>query len=195
MHRSATLQSLHNRYFGLRHGESEANRLGIIISDPANGVDGYGLTDFGRRQVRQSLLDSRGLSSDTLTFCSDFRRARETAEIATDLLGSQTAVADTRLRERFFGAVEKGSNEAYAAIWQKDAVDPRHQDGGCESSQSVHERMIALIESLESRYEDRTILLVSHGDPLEILATAVAGKLQTQRREIPYWETAELREF
>ena len=27
-----------NRYFVMRHGHSEANRLGVIVSDPANGV-------------------------------------------------------------------------------------------------------------------------------------------------------------
>jgi broad specificity phosphatase PhoE len=195
MHRCAPLQSRINHYFGLRHGESEANRLGIIVSDPANGVDGYGLTDLGRQQVQQSMLSQHGLSADTITLCSDFRRARETAEIATEILGSPSAIIDTRLRERFFGASERGPNSAYGAIWQRDRIDPSHRDDDCESAESVRDRLISLVKSLESQYRDETLLLVSHGDPLQLLATAMTGRTPSQHRDIPAWETAELRMF
>ena len=42
---------LKNRYFAMRHGQSEANAAGIIVSDPANGCPRYGLTPLGRQQV------------------------------------------------------------------------------------------------------------------------------------------------
>ena len=34
-------KQLKNRYFAMRHGESEANVQRIILSDPENGVPGF----------------------------------------------------------------------------------------------------------------------------------------------------------
>ena len=44
--------NLKNRYFGLRHGESEANKLGVISSNPAVGTVSHGLTQLGRYAYR-----------------------------------------------------------------------------------------------------------------------------------------------
>ncbi len=45
------LSVLRNRYFVMRHGESEANVLGVAVGDPQRGVEGFGVTDLGRRQA------------------------------------------------------------------------------------------------------------------------------------------------
>ena len=71
---------MHNRYFLMRHGESEANVADLIISYPETGCKRYGLSKQGRQQVRLSALES-GLGSDTLIISSDFLRARETATL------------------------------------------------------------------------------------------------------------------
>jgi hypothetical protein len=42
----------HNAFFGIRHGESEANVAGLIVSAPEVGTQKYGLTERGRRQVQ-----------------------------------------------------------------------------------------------------------------------------------------------
>ena len=39
----------------MRHGESEANVAGVIVSDPEQGCHGYGLTEKGRLQVLHSV--------------------------------------------------------------------------------------------------------------------------------------------
>ena len=44
-----------NTYALLRHGQSVANKQGIIVSTAANGVGGYGLTDLGETQAQQVL--------------------------------------------------------------------------------------------------------------------------------------------
>lgn len=79
------LPLLRNRYFGLRHGQSEANLEGIISSDPAVGTVKHGLTPLGRLQARRvgtRLVDLVGRDAlRTLYFySSDFTRARQTAE-------------------------------------------------------------------------------------------------------------------
>jgi hypothetical protein len=45
-------KGLKNRYFALRHGQSEANVENIISSLPARGTTIHGLTQLGREQAR-----------------------------------------------------------------------------------------------------------------------------------------------
>ena len=76
---------LKNRYFALRHGQSESNLEGVISSAPAVGTTKHGLTAEGRLQARQSatkLLDLVGRDNmGSLAFVSsDFTRAWQTAE-------------------------------------------------------------------------------------------------------------------
>lgn len=79
--------SLRNRYFALRHGQSESNVEGVISSDPAVGTVRHQLTTEGRLQARRAatrLLDVVGREDlDSLVFVSsDFTRAKQTAEEA-----------------------------------------------------------------------------------------------------------------
>jgi bisphosphoglycerate-dependent phosphoglycerate mutase len=79
--------TLRNTYFGLRHGESEANMEGIISSNPVIGTTIHGLTKTGRVQARRAataLIEAIGRQNlkDCVFYSSDFTRARETAEEA-----------------------------------------------------------------------------------------------------------------
>ena len=80
-------KKLRNTYYGLRHGESEANLEGIISSDPVRGYSTHGLTAVGKVQSRRAataLIDVVGrenfLKGDCIFLSSDFRRARQTTE-------------------------------------------------------------------------------------------------------------------
>lgn len=79
--------SLRNRYFALRHGQSESNVEGVISSNPDVGTVRHGLTSEGRLQARRAatrLVDLVGRDNlDRLMFVSsDFTRAHQTAEEA-----------------------------------------------------------------------------------------------------------------
>jgi broad specificity phosphatase PhoE len=121
------VNALRNRWFALRHGWSEANALGIIVSLPERGVPGFGLSEKGRLQVRASCRPERlaalGLTREaTLVLSSDFRRARETAELLCELNGLAPPVIEPRLRERSFGELELGPSTGYETIWARDRV-------------------------------------------------------------------------
>jgi broad specificity phosphatase PhoE len=45
---------LHNRFFGMRHGQSRANVEGVIASDPTTATVRYGLSDEGLAQARRA---------------------------------------------------------------------------------------------------------------------------------------------
>lgn len=57
------LPLLRNRYFGLRHGQSEANVMGVISSNPAVGTVTHGLTPLGRLQATSYICAGQGIPS------------------------------------------------------------------------------------------------------------------------------------
>lgn len=184
---------LRNRYYAMRHGESRANLEGIIVSDPTNGVDlEYGLTSRGRRQARVAARLS-GLGPETTIFTSDFSRARQTAHIAATIIGTAKPQPLTALRERHFGDFEGTSNENYELVWAHDAVDPHHGFGNVESASHVLARAAKAVLDIELEHENEDILLVSHGDILQILQTGFAGLDVRRHRSLPHLGTAEIR--
>lgn len=136
--------TLKNRYFGLRHGLSEANVAGIISSDPAVGTKIHGLTPHGRIQARRAataLVDAVGRDNcHRLRFyASDFTRAWQTAEetqaAVVNLLEYECALVDDagavggglcadvertpQIRERYFGELDGESLSTYGR-----SIDP-----------------------------------------------------------------------
>lgn len=185
-----------NRYYGLRHGESQANAQGIIVSDPARGVPEFGLTPRGREQARAQVLACPALvqaGAGVIIYSSDFARARETAEVARAALGAGPVRLRTPLRERAFGAFEGGPNTAYEPVWARDREDPAHTDSGVEAARAVRDRAWALVQALEEEHQGATLLLVSHGDPLQLVATAFLGRDASEHRAIAPWQPGEVR--
>ena len=83
-----SVSKLQNQYFALRHGNSLANQMKIISSDPAISTIQHGLSELGHEQAQKSasefskwfLTDEKAQYSGVAIFSSDFTRARETAE-------------------------------------------------------------------------------------------------------------------
>ena len=98
INRLKKIKKLNNRYFALRHRESEINRQGIILSNPNLAVKGYGLTKRGKIQIKKSLSDNI-LDKETIIYGSDFLRAKETAQIAKQILRTTELYFNKNLRE------------------------------------------------------------------------------------------------
>ncbi|MCA0974364.1 histidine phosphatase family protein [Halomonas denitrificans] len=188
---TVALPHCHNHYLVMRHGHSQANARGLIVSSPTHGCEGYGLSAKGEEQL-QHRLDSWHLATPTHIVHSDFLRTTQTAEHVGAYF-SLTPTPDQRLRERFFGDLDQGPDSAYASIWSHDAENPHHHLQGCESVADVVQRMFALIIDLEARLHHQTILLVSHGDPLHILLAAASGQPLSAHRDQPPLAPADIR--
>ncbi len=190
------VMALNNTYYVLRHGRSLANLAELIISNPEDGVPRYGLADEGREQVARAVAEARdayGLDQSTLIVSSDFARARETAEIAAGLLEADEVSFTPHLRERFFGAWDKQHTSNYAKVWSDDLGNPEHRHNGVESTSAVLARTTQLIRDLEATYAGRKILLISHGDALQILQTAFERIPPSHHRLLPHLETGTIR--
>jgi len=190
------IERLNNRYFAMRHGHSLANQQGIIVSHPENGRDNYGLSGLGRKQVRASLQQNKQLDAKTVVVTSDFKRARESADLAFELLACSVSICEEpRLRERHFGQLELASDDSYDEVWQQDVVSADSRVKGVESANQVMARVTAVIADYENRYAATNILLVSHGDALQILQTAFARLDASSHRQLDHLHTAEIRQL
>lgn len=99
------------------------------------------------------------------------------------------------LRERDFGQFNLTSDTNYRRVWEVDARDPQHTEFGCESVASVLLRTSRLLQRLDREYKDKAILLVSHGDPLQILSTVFLGVPPNDHKTLPDLLPAAVREL
>jgi probable phosphoglycerate mutase len=158
-----------NRYYLMRHGESVANVKGLIVSAPNNALRSFGLTNHGSQQVTQAALNTR-LDRDTIIVSSDYQRALETAEIVKSVIDTISPISiDSRLRERDFGAYELEDHGHYQDVWQQDLSHPDESTNSVESVMDTLARGLDVIASLDQQHHGKSILLVSHGDVLQIL--------------------------
>ncbi|AKJ43090.1 histidine phosphatase family protein [Pragia fontium] len=183
--------SLLNRYYVLRHGHSLANQQKIIVSDIQHGEHRYGLSPLGINQVTHTLVNWP-FSIPDMIFHSDFKRTSETAGMVADYF-SRPLQPSPALRERHFGEFELQDDAYYPQVWQYDEQQPEHQFGEVESLTSVCEREMALISQLEQQYCQQNILLVGHGDPLQILLSHFLNQPLNQHRTLVPLATAEVR--
>jgi probable phosphoglycerate mutase len=183
------------RLFVLRHGRSLANEQGLIASRVEHAGDAYGLTPLGRDQVRRSVARAksrRSLTSPLLLVSSPLLRARDSAEVAAEVLGVSPSV-DERLRERDFGDLELGPDRAYARVWEADLGDPTHRRWAVESLTDVLRRAGAVVEELSRDPRVATVVLCTHGDVASTLLCASRGAPLGRHREVGALRTGALR--
>jgi broad specificity phosphatase PhoE len=199
---------LQNTFCALRHGRSLANEAKIISSHPEVATIQHGLSQVGQDQAEQAgrdvvkyFKDSEAHSYDGICILtSDYLRAMETAlyvakaVVGADLpLFNDGVVFERRLRERWFGEWDGGSDVHYPDVWKDDAVDSSHTLRGVESVDSVMDRTTECVLEWDDRLDNQLVLLVAHGDVLQIVQTAFAKMDGTKHRSLEHLETATLR--
>lgn len=163
-----------------RHGQSEANVLGII----SNRDLPYGLTELGQAQADQLV---QALSDDAIThvYTSPILRAQQTAEIAAAALGCAYEITDA-LREFDCGIAEGRGDEG---AWQlhDDVIrewrsagrhDARIADG--ESFNDLRDRFLPFVVQLQIRHVTDTVLCISHGSMLNLMLPEVLANVNPQ---------------
>ncbi|MFA7302791.1 MAG: class I tRNA ligase family protein [Candidatus Paceibacterota bacterium] len=164
-----------NKYFLMRHGESEANVAGFFDSV---GIPTDVLTAKGEEQVRAAIPEIQK-HKITKIYASPLPRTRLTAEmVAHGLgLGKEAIVYDDRLREFNFGDFDGDKNEDEIAVWRKWIGTHSYADRipNGESYLDAKNRFGSFLYELESNTESETILIVTHGFAFEAAAVLVAG--------------------
>ncbi|CAK9315469.1 unnamed protein product [Citrullus colocynthis] len=189
----ATASFLRNRYWILRHGKSIPNEKGLIVSSIENGIlpeyqlapEGVGQAHLAGEQFLKELKEN-SISLENVRICySPFSRTIHTAKVASSVLnlpfeGPQCKMMEN-LRERYFGpSLELLSHNKYAEIWALDEEDPFKRPEGGESVADVASRFAKAILQIESLFQGCAILVVSHGDPLQIFQTVVGSVVKQE---------------
>jgi len=191
-------ESLHNRYFLLRAGETAAEASGSIVSNPIAtlGPATY-LTERGVGQVEAAAraLDAAGLEGGTgcWVYYNKASSSQQTALVLQRALGVSTSnmVPDFAwLDPRGVGALEESSLSTLDQLHARDTNDalyrpPLGDDGTpSESLGDLFVRVRNVISILETSYQDVDVVLVSpSSDVLSVLLAAANGKDLRQHAE------------
>lgn len=179
----------------LRHGESVANVEGLIVSAVGpRALLEVGLTERGREQAREAAREAarHGLGADAVVVTSDFARAHQTAKEFCAVLDAKGPRLDERLRERGFGTHDEGPATAYELVWADDLArrDGAHE---VESVREVAERASSVLREADALAERAPVVLVAHGDVLQIMLAVGEGMDPYDHRSVPHLGNAELR--
>ena len=205
---------LNHDYYVLRHGQSLANVAGVISSDPRKAVIEHGLSETGKAQADAAASQIASEASQyqgVVIVASDLRRAWQTASIVrahlvaagVNVWPANGVLEHRMLRERSFGKLSGQSDDKYNDVWEFDKESATHHEFGCESVESVVERARHVVDELEhcealqpSNGGKRwMVVLVAHGDVLQIAQTAFADVDPRTHRSLEHLETATLRKL
>jgi len=188
---------LKNTYLLVRHGQSTANVAKKIVSNPDIGVPEYGLSELGQSQAKEAAnhINTIAAAKPIIIFSSDFRRTKETAEVIQSglRLSPEKLTLTAAIRERYFGDLDLKGSENYQRVWDEDVLDCRHTKFNVESVHSVASRVRKFIMQLESDYEGYCIILVGHGDTLQISQTCFQHVAHHLHRSLPHLGNCDVR--
>jgi isoleucyl-tRNA synthetase len=153
-----------NKLFLIRHGEAENNVKGILNS--LLEVKKYKLTEVGRKQSKELAKILKKEKIDAI-FSSPILRAQETAEIIAKELKLKV-VFDKRLREVGFGDFNGKSADDFEKVFPSRKSRIGKIDFGVENEEQIQSRMQNFLEDINKKFSGKNIIIVSHGDPIQI---------------------------
>ncbi|MDQ3245083.1 MAG: class I tRNA ligase family protein [bacterium] len=189
-----------NKYFVMRHGETDANTQGLVSTVINSGNN---LTEKGVSETKQNadiLLDKK----IDMVFISPFNRTKETAKIVAEVLNlkEDQIVVDARLGEVNIKSYEGRTWSEYHQDFPKTQEYWDKNREGDESYKNVKSRVAEFIFEIEEKYKDKNILIITHGGPAWILvATAKVLNINdtldllNQAKDFHYFQNSEIQEI
>ncbi len=161
-----------NTYYMRRHGQTTRNETGDAINSTDLKKDIYHLKPEFQFEIENSLEPLKHEGVDVV-YTSPFIRTQETAAIAARMLHANVIV-DDRLTEIGQGSVIEGKKGSEGQALKRTTEDEKPIDG--ESYNDVRRRMADFMKEMESKYRNKKILIISHGDPLWLLNGMAEGQ-------------------
>ncbi|NLC57636.1 MAG: histidine phosphatase family protein [Armatimonadetes bacterium] len=167
----------------IRHGEVLWNR-----ERPAYcGVTDLELNPHGRQQARR-LADRLAGVNLAAVYCSDLRRARETAAAIAAPHGL-TPYPDPALREVHYGDWEGVAEEEVRQRWPEPYLawreDAEHQRiPGGETFGELRDRFVPAVMRILARHPEESVAIVAHKAANRVFLCAVLGLSPSHYRRI-----------
>lgn len=153
-----------------RHGQTDWN-----IAHKAQGRTDIPLNATGIKQAEVLRDKIKDIKFDTV-YASPLRRARETAEIATE--GKHKIIFDDRLMERSFGDYEGKEINGWTEATGYDIGDLKLNTnvGNIEPVRDVLARTKAVLDNIKTKHRnDEAVLIVAHGQVVRGLHHNIIG--------------------
>jgi len=180
---------LNNKYFLLRHGQTIYQKENRQRNYEASENPTIPLTDEGKQMVAESAGKLNG-ENISLIFSSPYLRTKQTAEITTKILGVEKINYDERLVDINLGIfMGRPMEESFNFYMTGDKKFDNRPEAG-ESWNDILKRVKSFLDDVEKKYENEIILIVSHADPIWIMA----GYLRGYKDENVFFEARKDRE-
>lgn len=137
-----------------RHGQTDWN----VRRKVCGRVEAH-LTDLGRKQAA-ALAEQVVKTNVDLILVSPLERTRETAQIVSRRIGIPVKI-NPQLIEQDFGTYEGWDMDEKGYLARRENLF-WHFPGGESTIQLIH-RAYSVLEDVQCKYSDRTVLLVTHG--------------------------------
>jgi len=176
------------RLYLVRHGETDWNSQ--------RRYQGQSDIPLNRTGILQARKIASRLSKEKIDaiYSSDLSRARETAERIAQPHNLKVT-SDARWRELSFGDWEgltypeiqaKAPDEL--ALWESDFTGYAPSHG--ETLTQLTARVLSAFDELRALHEEKTVLIVSHGGPLQIMLCHALGVDFQRHWQFPISQTA-----
>lgn len=136
------------------HGTTTDNEEGI-----SSGWNDVELSALGVKQAKELREQTKGAEFDAV-FCSDFKRAVDSAEFA--FKDRAPIIQDVRIRECNYGTYNGKPSEIVEPLQEKN-IEERFPNG--ESYLDVKARIADFLQFLKENYDGKRVALVAHKAP------------------------------
>ena len=168
----------------IRHGEVH-NPKKILYGRQGR----FNLSDKGKQEAEAAgrKLISRGIN---MIIASPMLRTRQTAKIIGNIIGVKPRYSGLLIEVRTI--FEKISLAEYHGKIQVNLYSEEFVKKGQESVEEIAKRMIKFVKQKARQYPGKTVLVVSHGDPILILkAVSINREFSWNYKRSNYLKTAE----
>lgn len=166
-----------NKYFILRHGQTTQQKKNKKFIYKWPDTPPAKLTKTGISQIKKAAKRLKKKRID-LIYSSDIYRTRQTSKIISKELGLRL-VFDKRLRDVslgiYHGRLKKDffCNSSFGIKSGIKRFSKKPPKG--ESWNDVKKRLLKFLKETERKHKKKTILIISHGDPLWLLEGILKG--------------------
>jgi isoleucyl-tRNA synthetase len=183
-----------NKYFIFRHGHSLRNAKDIVASWPEKFHSP--LTEKGKKDVERTAKKLKGVD---LIFSSDLLRTKQTSQIISRATGAKI-IFDERLRELDMGDLNGKPVKEAGKFWDKERKLSKTdyylkrfeiKAPGGENWLDAKKRIYGFLKEINEKYQDKTIVIVSHELPLTMLESSVKGL--SRKETIGYREKSQIK--
>lgn len=151
------------------HGTTTDNEKGLS--------SGWADVELSTKGVQQSIVlkDQIANKSFDVVFCSDLKRAKESARLTFE--GLVPIIVDSRLRECNYGDYNTKPSEIVEPL-QEGNITKSFPNG--ESYEDVKVRIADFLKFLKDNYDNKNIAIVAHKAPQLALDVLLKGKTWPQ---------------